>query len=828
MDKSELTQKSSRFLGLLSGQWIDILVWISRFFIGGIFVFSGFVKAIDPWGTVYKFEEYFQALHIPQMANIAVPLSFLLFTLEFIIGIFIFTGCYRRLAVWGAALFMLVMLPLTFWIYVADPVEDCGCFGDAFQISNFATFIKNLILSILIIWLLFFNRRCRCLVTPALQWISFSLSVIFIVLIGWIGYYYQPLIDFRPYRVGSSLNNNPSDAETEENLEPMVGIYERDGKQIRIPLDSIPDDSWNFVGREITGNTSSKDESHAALFDLEDDEDVTTEILSGNEDKLLLFFNSIGNVSTANFYRINSLYDYCQSHGVQMIGIAAGEKERIENFKDLSLAEYPIYMADESWIKEVVRGNPGVVLLRNGKIIWKSTLNSMTPDDFMSGSVPSDPAEFARDNNFILFTLVWVYLGLMALLIILSFVPKVIHHLNKRKYNRFIKGPQILLIALSALLAVSCTNDDLPIPEKGEKESATLIYMIANNSLLSDSNNDIREIMQGCENIDLKKNPVMLYIASPYYDLGLYKIEKGNDGKSVLKMVKQYDENVSSLEKNRITNVINDFLEYNKSESYGLILWSHATGWIPSNDTSSKAIRRTFGDDNGIKINIEELADAIPDGSFRYIWFDCCLMGGIECCYQLREKASYIISSPTEIMSYGAPYEIILPIIAKKNGNLVEAAQKEFEYYRRLFNSLGFTISIVDCSQLNSLALECEAIVAPYYPDISTASLQTYGTQAGKFNDGSKYTVTYYDFGQVFRKYAEMRGIDSEPFTSCLNRTVIYKASTPKFRNIVIQPENYSGLSVYVPLSPEAIGYNEELQNYYLGLDWAKAITNGN
>lgn len=147
---------------------VMVITWIVRFLVGGVFIVSGVVKGIDPWGSFYKITEYLLAMHIPvsELGNSVLILTFMLFSVEFVVGLSLLTGCFRKAAPIIAALFMLVMLPLTFWIAIADPVSDCGCFGDFIVISNWATFIKNVLLSIGVLWLLQFNRLAGCLISP--------------------------------------------------------------------------------------------------------------------------------------------------------------------------------------------------------------------------------------------------------------------------------------------------------------------------------------------------------------------------------------------------------------------------------------------------------------------------------------------------------------------------------------------------------------------------------------------------------------------------------------------------------------------------------------
>lgn len=181
------------------------ITWLLRIAVGGTFIFSGFVKAIDPWGTLYKLEEYLNVMGLPLWHSIVVAGTFLLCSVEFVAGTMLLAGCYRKSSPWIVFAIMCVMLPLTLWIAVANPVADCGCFGDFLIISNWATFWKNVALMAGVIWLLKFNRYSRCIISPALQWIAFLATLIFIGYIEVEGYLFQPLIDFRPYKVGGPL-----------------------------------------------------------------------------------------------------------------------------------------------------------------------------------------------------------------------------------------------------------------------------------------------------------------------------------------------------------------------------------------------------------------------------------------------------------------------------------------------------------------------------------------------------------------------------------------------------------------------------------------------
>lgn len=830
-----IPQKShSRF------KWQLWLVWLLRFVAGGTFVFSGFVKAVDPWGTIYKMQEYFAALGFGEWTAVCLPLAFLLFATEFMTGIFLFIGCYRRLSPLFASTFMAVMLPLTLWIAIKSPVPDCGCFGDAWVISNKATLWKNVVLMLGVVWLLIHNRKARCLVTPALQWVAFCITVVFIIAVGWIGYIYQPLIDFRPYPVGSSLVSKHAQVSDDDEVN-MMGVWQKGEERITIPIDSIPsDDSWTFVerigGESKSMNSTPQNESQAAVFD-SDGEDMTAEILGSTGRKLLLLYPSLSDISPAGFYRTNSLQKYCDKHNMELSAVAAATPEQIDAFRDLSLSEFPIYLAEDTWIKEVVRGNPGVVYMSDGKIRWKSSLKAMTPDDFMSPDAPTDFDAFSRNNENILGSLLVPYVLAMLLLIVLSLIPSVVRRIASLIHNRFVKDTTAPLVLIAALTfsATSCSdkNNEPPLPAKS-CESTTLIYMVGNNSLSDNVWNDISEMYRGCDNIDLDKNNVVVYLAQPgnipgYADNlpGLYKICKNTNGAYSFHRLVTYSDDLYSVDKERISKVMNDLQKYAPAYNYGLVLWSHATGWLPDiNSFSSQKPERVFGDDYGRSIGIEELAAALPDDMFSYIWFDCCLMGGVESCYALRNKADYIVSSPTEIMAEGAPYHIILPFIAKRNPALIQAAEKEYQYYLNdAKSSLGFTISVVDCSKFEMLVTAAANIVGHQFPYISTAGLQRYGSYRVSLPDGMRPGVVFYDFGQVYLKYADERGVDPTVFSEALSQLVIYKVATPKFSDITINADKYSGLSVHLPLSPEAYGYNAMIDEFYNTLSWTRAVT---
>lgn len=416
-------------MAIKSRKSIEIITWIIRLVVGSVFMFSGFAKAIDPYGTLYKVDAYLVSMSLDIWPNLELVGVFALCAAEFLVGVFILTGCFRRSTAIIAAIIMAFMLPLTLWIAVSDPVDDCGCFGDALVISNWATFWKNVALTAAIAWLVVYNKKCHWLVTPALQWIAFVATSIFIVVIELFGYISQPLIDFRPYKQGEPIIDFENQATAEE--PQFIFIYEKDGirKEFR-DTDVLPEESegWEFVDRKELPHqqpkaSTAENGKSLRIWDKTGEEDVTEEAIDEKGMELLVMMPNLKEVSPATTWKLNSLYEWSIKNNVFMAAVVSGTPDEIDEWEDLSMASYPIFTADDTQIKEVVRGNPAVVYLVDGKIEWKSSLAAINIDDFLSPGTSSDAMTFGTDNMRILRNCLYTYLTIMAVLVFLSFTP---------------------------------------------------------------------------------------------------------------------------------------------------------------------------------------------------------------------------------------------------------------------------------------------------------------------------------------------------------------------------------------------------------------------
>ena len=366
-------------------RWCQLLTTLMRLTVGGVFVFSGFTKAIDPWGTCYKITDYLLALGMERWDNMALFVAVALATLEFMLGIFIVVGAYRRSAPIQALILLLFMTPLTLWLAVTGAVPDCGCFGDALHLSNWATFGKNVLLLLGVIYLLCFNRSLRGIYGPAVHWMVAAVSFATVMAIAYFGYFKQPLIDYRPYPEGTRLISAVS-ADTDESEDDFIFIYSKDGEEHEFTIDSLPDeaDGWEYVtryhARRPQGKVIVQDGSHKnsiAILDL-DGNDITIDVLGDNRRTVLLLFPDLPQVGVVNSYDLNELTDAALVAGASVIGLTPATAQQIVAWKDLSMASYPIYNMDDSELKMLARGNPAVVYIEDGIIMWKRTLSAIS------------------------------------------------------------------------------------------------------------------------------------------------------------------------------------------------------------------------------------------------------------------------------------------------------------------------------------------------------------------------------------------------------------------------------------------------------------------
>lgn len=381
----------------------------------------------------------------------------------------------------------------------------------------------------------------------------------------------------------------------------------------------------------------------------------------------------------------------------------------------------------------------------------------------------------------------------------------------------------LLFIAIVAILLNSCVEEPPRAPAKGDTTRTILVYMIATNSLGSYEFDlkDIDEMSRAVATQDLNNCRLLVYYVSYGALPTLFEIKK-SDGKAIKNMLKEYTEVIPSTTKERMSEVINDVVKFAPAKDYGLVLWSHASGWARTLSARNRLmsihgdnpfyLTRDFGEDRGNQMPLDELATALPNNMFSFIYADVCYMGGVEVAYQLRNKTKFFVASPTLLPADGMPYDKNIPAFCENEPNLEKACRNTYEYYNALPGySRTVTISLTDCSKLTDLAKTCREIYTVIDPIIDISSIQKYAI----LNDGK---CIFFDFGQYTTMIAPTE--KATEFKSKLESAVIYKAATPSiFGEFIIDPNKFSGLSTYILGTSNATN-----EAYYKTLDWYLAV----
>ena len=398
---------------------------IGRLLMAATFIFSGYVKAIDPLGTQYKLADYLQVMGIGSILPEWTLLvgAVLLAALEFSLGIFLLFAIRRHLVSKIVLALMSIMTLLTLWIVIANPVKDCGCFGDAVVLSNGQTFIKNIILLAIALMLQKWPTSMVRFVSKKAQWIVINYTVIFALALSAWSLWDLPLFDFRPYHVGANIAQGmkiPQGA-PQPQFETTF-ILEKNGQQKEFTLDNYPDSTWTFVDSK-TVQTAEGYVPPIHDFSIQDNntgEDITQEVLNDTGYTFLLISPTLAYADDSNFGRIDQIYEFAQDYGYRFICLTASSDKDIAKWQDITGAEYPFYTTDATTLKTMIRSNPGLMLLHHGTIIQKWSHNKLPQPEELNqpleksalGKMPSDSIP-----RKILLMLMWFVLPLTLLAI---------------------------------------------------------------------------------------------------------------------------------------------------------------------------------------------------------------------------------------------------------------------------------------------------------------------------------------------------------------------------------------------------------------------------
>lgn len=377
---------------------INAILNIARIVFGITFIFSGFVKAVDPYGFTYKIEDYLISFQLTQLIPLALAFAIILILLEFVLGVFILVGIYRKWTTAFAVMFMTVMTPLTLYIAIANPVKDCGCFGDALIISNWDTFYKNIILIAFAIILFVYRKRIRPFFSNKTKPYILVYVVFFFLAFSFYNIIYLPVLDFRPYKVGSNIPEKMGHNMEQGDVYENIYVYEKEGVTKEFTDENYPweDTTWTFV--ELKSNLIEEgdkpeiqDFAITAYYKNENGafnktDDITHEFLS-KPFSLLIVSLSLNEIGDTQWQKIQSIADYAANNSIDMrIGTSSDENVIEQLDRNMRDANLNYASMDELTLKTIIRSNPGLLLLKEGVVQAKWSKNRL-PDASQLNSI---------------------------------------------------------------------------------------------------------------------------------------------------------------------------------------------------------------------------------------------------------------------------------------------------------------------------------------------------------------------------------------------------------------------------------------------------------
>ncbi|PVX49872.1 cysteine peptidase C11 family protein [Balneicella halophila] len=377
-----------------------------------------------------------------------------------------------------------------------------------------------------------------------------------------------------------------------------------------------------------------------------------------------------------------------------------------------------------------------------------------------------------------------------------------------------------LYFIFALFLFTSC--DDSDHPDVPEIENRTVIfYMIGDNSLSRFIDVNLSELQEGLTESGLNDGHLVLYIDDKGGKPKVLEL-KVVDGTVTKEVVMTYDEH-DSTDPAVMKGVINDIKTEFAATKYGLVLWSHATAWMPKN-ADNMISTRSFGDDYGQEMDINVLADALSSFHFDFILFDACYMASIEVAYELRDVADYLIASPMEVMAKGFPYELIVnKFFTIPNADLQGIARDFYNHYNSQEGDYR-TASVVlaDMSKIEKIASSMQTIMDKYKPQLSQVNLdEVQATEHLYFGEELSILYDLDDYVRVLT-IDDASTADYMAFQDALNDAILYEAHTPfsyfAESGYSFEIKKCSGFSIY------PLGFHPELDSWYEKLEWYQAV----
>ncbi|MDD2246927.1 MAG: DoxX family membrane protein [Proteiniphilum sp.] len=363
---------------------VNIFVELSRIVVGATFVLSGFVKAVDPMGFTYKIQDYLIELNLTEVFSLALPVALLIIVSEFSLGVLLLLGVYSKWTTRFTGLFMLFFTPLTLWIAVTNPVEDCGCFGDAFIISNWNTFYKNIVLLAGTVLLIAKWKLINTLFSLKTAPLAVLFTALFVLFFALYNIYRLPVFDFRPYRIGANIPEQMYVDPEKADIYETIFLYSKNGVQQEFTEENYPwnDSTWTYVDMKTHlvkegEKPKIEDFSVDALYYDESSgswnigSDITDIILSEPSYLFLMVASSLEEMNMKHLNRFKKVNTYAIDNGWPFYLITSSGTDVVENWEKSNRSGFQFCHSDEKVLETMIRSNPGLILLKGGTVINK-------------------------------------------------------------------------------------------------------------------------------------------------------------------------------------------------------------------------------------------------------------------------------------------------------------------------------------------------------------------------------------------------------------------------------------------------------------------------
>jgi uncharacterized membrane protein YphA (DoxX/SURF4 family) len=350
---------------------MKILRTIFRILVGLVFIFSGFVKGVDPMGTVFRMNDYFIAFGIPWAIPFSLALTIFLCTLEFTIGVSLFFNLWIKGTAWVLLAMMTYFTILTLFDALFNLVPDCGCFGDAVKLTNLQTFLKNIVLMAFVVPIFLWRKKFKGGVPVVPQVL---VLLVFALAYGWMtihAYRHLPIIDFMAWKEGKRINN----VTTEPSKFYVTYKNKTTGEQKEFLAPNYPwnDSVWMSKWVFVSQRPADKGNDNAMVLRIEDESgnDLTADVLNIPDYSFILVSYDLKGFDVSLVKKINTIALSALEDGYSFTGLTNATPEDIRQFTEANRLQFPLYNADDVILKTMNRSNPGLILLNDGVVVKK-------------------------------------------------------------------------------------------------------------------------------------------------------------------------------------------------------------------------------------------------------------------------------------------------------------------------------------------------------------------------------------------------------------------------------------------------------------------------